>query len=200
MRTCAKCGHANQDDALFCGGCGEKFQAHVEHRRKIPAEYIKYIVGAAVLIVVGLIALFFMFGGRNNQPPQTPLGSSTNIQTPTKAVRKVSSPSPRPIVQAASTCQNVVQVADFQSGITLNATGTNCVSFSLNSGQTSPWIHARGTSFSITAPGKQPFKTLFSNGAVYEAGTNQTVNTLPETNDFQIQAEQDNTQFTVTIH
>ncbi len=87
MRNCVKCGHSNPDGAFFCGDCGEKFSPRVQQQRKIAAVYLYGIVGAAVLLVVGL-TVFALMSNRNSQPPQTPVGSSKSVQAPVKAVHR----------------------------------------------------------------------------------------------------------------
>ncbi|MHB8660948.1 MAG: zinc-ribbon domain-containing protein [Minisyncoccota bacterium] len=87
MRNCVKCGHPNPDDALFCGGCGEKLSPRVQHQRKIASAWLYAIIGAAVLLVVGLI-VFALMSNRNSPPPQIPANSTKSVQTPARTAHK----------------------------------------------------------------------------------------------------------------
>ncbi len=46
MKTCTKCGHANKDEAKFCGACGSKLEAPAPVAEQKPGETLCPVCGA----------------------------------------------------------------------------------------------------------------------------------------------------------
>jgi len=190
MQACKKCGTDNQEGVVFCGGCGAKFVP----KKKIPA---KHIIGAIVLLVVGAVALHFMFDGQSNQPPQTAIVGVTKIRTSSAVVaRKVAAPAPQPTAQALLPCPNAIEAADYPNGITLSDMGMMCVEFTLNAGQKSPLMTVYANFGSAAgSPNGKPVCEIYPNGATRCANTGELRDTAQMGgNIFAIQASQDNTK------
>ena len=190
MQACKKCGTNNQEGVVFCGGCGAKFVP----KKKISA---KYIVSAVVILLVGAIALHFMFDSQGNQqPPQIAVVSAPKTKTSSAIARKVAAPVPQPTAQALPPCPNAIQAADYPNGITLSDMGMMCVAFTLNAGQKSPLMTVYANFGSAAgSPNGKPVCEMYPNGATRCANTGELRDAAQMGgNIFAVQASQDNTE------
>lgn len=94
----------------------------------------------------------------------------------------------------------VINVENYPNGIYLGDGNGDCVSFTLESGQVTPWIHLlSGRTYNISIPSGNPSQEIFTDGSTFLIGNNSFYPHTPGKRVFELEAFQDDTTITVSI-